>query len=334
MGKSTIISGYEKNIKVRNKNFTQLESALRKNKERLELAIIASDAGLWDWDIPTGKLVLGEKWCEILGYIPGEIEEHISSWEKLIYPDDKETTLKKINSHLNGETRDYRTEHRLQSKNGNWTWVLDMGKVVERDSLGHPVRMTGIKIDINKRKQMEKELEKFNCKLEKMVEERTRQLRNKRKLLEKKTRELKNKSNHLEEANTALKLLLRKSDENKKEIEENMLANIKELIDPYLEKMDQANLNDTQRTSLEIIKSNLQQIISPFSKRLTSKYLNLTPAEINVANLIKHGKTSKEIANLMCLSVRTIDTQRRSIRKKLGLCSKDINLETYLHSLV
>ncbi|MCF8069410.1 MAG: PAS domain-containing protein [Desulfobacterales bacterium] len=310
-----------------------VEDALTKSKERLELALFSSEAGLWDWNVSTGELVLDENWAGILGYSLDEIEGHISTWEKLINPEDKPRTLEIINAHLEGKTVRYQSEHRLLGKHGNWVWVLDTGKVVARDKRGNPLRMTGTKIDITKRKHMEKELESFNLKLEKMVEERTHRLKLKQRLLLTKKQELNNKTLRLEEVNNALKVLLKKSDENRKESEENMVANLTELVIPYLEKIENKGLNDDQKTFLDIIRSNLGQIVEPFSRKLTSKYLNLTPAEINVANLIKQGKSSKEIAELSFLSFKTIETQRRNIRKKLGITSKKVNLKTYLHTL-
>ena len=109
--------------------------------------------------------------------------------------------------------------------------------------------------------------------------------------------EIKNKS--LEEVNAALRVLLKKRDEDKKEIEEKVLLNMKELVIPYLEKLKNNGLNTKQKAYTSIIESNLKDIISPFSRRLSSKYLNFTPREIQVADLVKHGKTTKEIAELL-----------------------------------
>ena len=93
-------------------------------------------------------------------------------------------------------------------------------------------------------------------------------------------------------------------------------------------------MSETQKVYLGIVRSNLNEIISPFSRQLIARHLNLTPAELSVAKLIKQGKATKEIASLLCLSVKTIETQRRSIRRKLGLISKKINLKTYLDEML
>ncbi len=151
-------------------------------------------------------------------------------------------------------------------------------------------------------------------------------------LLEKE-KELENQTQHLEKINTALKVLLAHRDEEKKKIEENVLANVGKLILPYIEKIEGSRIDAGHRAYLIIIKSNLLDLISPFANRLSSKLLNLTPKEIQIADLIKKEKTSKEIGTLMNLSPHAISFHRNNIRKKLGLVNKDINLISYLQSL-
>jgi PAS domain S-box-containing protein len=148
-----------------------------------------------------------------------------------------------------------------------------------------------------------------------------------------KEKELKNQAEHLEKINTALKVLLSHRDEEKKKIEENMLANVGKLIMPYIEKMEGSQIDASNRAYLSIIKSNLLDLISPFAERLSSKLLKLTPKEIQIADLIKKEKTSKEIGTLMNLSLHAISFHRNNIRKKLGLVNQDINLISYLRSL-
>ena len=131
----------------------------------------------------------------------------------------------------------------------------------------------------------------------------------------------------------ALVFFVRKKDEYKEELEKNILANINKLILPYIEKIKEYSLNDHQKLYLGMLKSNLEQIISPFANKLSSKHITLTPTEIRVADLIKHGKRTKEIATLMNLSVRTVESHRNHIRKKLGIKNRILNLRTYLLSL-
>lgn len=141
------------------------------------------------------------------------------------------------------------------------------------------------------------------------------------------------KSRDLEEMNTVLRVLLKKRDEDKIELEENFLLTIKELVEPYLEKLKNYGLDERQKSCLSILESNIHDIVSPFVRKLSSKYLNLSASEIQVANLVMDGKRSKEIALLLNVSEKTIEVHRKNTRKKLGLRNKKINLRTHLLSL-
>ena len=136
----------------------------------------------------------------------------------------------------------------------------------------------------------------------------------------------------LEEANTALKVLLKQREEDKIELEEKVLLNVRELIFPYLEKLKMKKLGEKQRAYIGIIESNLNDIVSPFVHGLSSKLIKLSPTELQVTNLIKQGNTTKEIAEIMNLATSTIDFHRNNIRKKIGIHNKKINLKTYLSS--
>lgn len=177
--------------------------------------------------------------------------------------------------------------------------------------------LAAIEIALHK-KNMEQRLQEAHDLLEQRVEERTHELRL--------------KSESLEEMNTALKVLLKKREEDKNELEEKVIYNIKEMVQPFMEKLGRTHLDKRQRTFLEILESNLDDIVSPFAKKLSTRYLNLTPSEIQIADLVKHGKTTKEIAELLILSTRTIESHRDSIRKKLGIKNQKANLRTHLMS--
>jgi len=150
--------------------------------------------------------------------------------------------------------------------------------------------------------------------------------------VKKREREVQVKSDNLEEVNTALKVLLRRREEDKNELEEKVLLNVRELAMPYVEKLKVSGLSDGQKTYLSILEKSLNDIISPFIHTMTIKYSKLTPREIQVANLVKEGKTSKEIGKLMNMSLRAVDFHRGNIRGKLGLKSKKGNLQSFLLS--
>jgi DNA-binding CsgD family transcriptional regulator len=142
--------------------------------------------------------------------------------------------------------------------------------------------------------------------------------------------ELELKNLNLEEVNTALRVLLNKGEEDKKELEEKILSNIKELVEPFINRLRTSRLDKMQSAYVDVLESNLTDIISPFSQKLTSKYLSLSPMEIQVANLVRDGKTTKEIAELMNLSNRTIEFHRDNIRNKIGIKNKKANLRSFL----
>jgi PAS domain S-box-containing protein len=146
-------------------------------------------------------------------------------------------------------------------------------------------------------------------------------------------KELESQAHNLEEVNVALRVLLEKREEDRKQIEQRMLSNFRKLIIPFLERLKSNNLNSKQRTYVEIIESNLNEIVSPLARTLSSKYSSLTPREIEMANLIKAGKTSKEIAELLSISPAVVNFHRQNLRKKLGLKSRDSNLRAFLFSI-
>jgi PAS domain S-box-containing protein len=154
-----------------------------------------------------------------------------------------------------------------------------------------------------------------------------------RQTLLRREKQLETKTQRLEEVNTALKVLLKKRDEDRTDLEEKMLFNTKELVMPYVKKLRDSGLTRGQKVYADIIASHLGDIISPFAHRLSSKYYGFTPREIRVAELVKQGKTNKEIAELFSTSSRTIAFHRENIRKKLGLRNKKFNLEAHLLTL-
>lgn len=134
---------------------------LAEAKHRMELAICGADLGTWDWEVPTGKVTFNERMAEMLGYSLGEIEQHVSTWEKIIVPDDMPATVKAMTLHLQGKTEFYEMEHRLQHKAGQWIWVLAKGRAIKRHGDGSPLRVCGTYLDITKRKKAEEDQKKL-----------------------------------------------------------------------------------------------------------------------------------------------------------------------------
>lgn len=151
--------------------------------------------------------------------------------------------------------------------------------------------------------------------------------------LKKKEHDLEMQSKNLEEYNKVLKVLLKQREKDKKEFEEKIISNINQFVLPYVEKLEKRGQNHEIKHLLDIIKASLRNITSSFSQRFSSELLSLTPKEIQIAYLIKEGKTSKEIAEVMNTSTGTIDFHRNNIRNKLGLKKSKVNLRAYLLTL-
>lgn len=176
---------------------------------------------------------------------------------------------------------------------------------------GRFVRME-IATDITDLKQSELEQKKTNKYLENLVRKRT---------------------NDLQEMNSALKILIKSGKNDKLEVEEKILKNYKLRILPIIDKLKNSLTQTAHQDLIKMLDSELDDIISPFSRRLSQPLLGLTPAEIGVAALIRYGKTNKEISEFLNRSIHTISRHRENIRKKLNLKNKKINLRSYLSTL-
>jgi PAS domain S-box-containing protein len=324
----------------------QAEEALRQSEERYELATRAARVGVWDWDMQTNEFHLDPNVKAILGYGDGEISNDIEIWSNYVHPDDKQAVMDAFQAHIEGKTPEFVYEHRMRHKDGSIRWILARGTAI-RNAQGNPIRVIGTDTDITKLKQAEKALRNSHDELEQRVADRTAELaitneQLKKEIEERKQtelslknreKELKNKTLNLKEVNTALKVLLEQRETDKADLEERVLLNINELIFPYLEKLKTKDLRDKQKAYVDIIYSNLNDIVSPLIRSLSAKLIRLSPTEIQVINLIKQGKTTKEIAGAMNLATSTIDFHRNNIRSKFGIKNKKINLTSYLSTL-
>ena len=151
--------------------------------------------------------------------------------------------------------------------------------------------------------------------------------------LRKSREELIEQKQSLEETNIAMKVLLKQREEDKLELEKKVLNNVKDLVLPYVEKLKNSRLRAKDRTLVEIIDTHLQDIISPLLQRFVNAKILLTPQEMHVASLVKDGKTSKEIADVLNVSETTVNFHRKNLRVKFGLRNKRTNLRSYLLSI-
>jgi len=252
-----------------------------------------------------GRIVYANRRCvQLMGYTRDEFYSPDFDFRCLISPE----SLPQIGSNFKQHTEGNHVESYecgLRTKDGKRLDVLLSTKLLE---LGDQKSILGIMTDITEIRQAQEALKE-------------------------KEAELRIKARNLEEVNTALRVLLKEKERDKADIEEKVLANVKNLVLPFLEKLRRTSLNNAQSVCADLVESNLNEIVSPFARKLTSRYLGLTPTELKVANLVKEGKSTKEIAEFMILSAKTIEFHRDNIRKKLGLKNKKVNLRTYLLSL-
>ncbi|MFA5375040.1 MAG: PAS domain S-box protein [Dehalococcoidia bacterium] len=212
---------------------------------------------------------------------------------------------------LSGKTSQTQVlQFEARRKGGEKVYLEVNPRLIKRD--GRNIGILAIIRDISTRKREEELLRRHTEQLDKLLKERTL---------------------NLEELNAALKVMLKQVEEVKAEIQDKITFNITEFVMPYLEKLKKTRLEDIQQIYLNNLEENLKDIVSPFLHGLSAKYIKLTPTEIQVANMVKQGKTNKEIADTLFMSPRTIETHRYNIRSKLGLKSKKLNLRTYLLSL-
>ncbi|MEA3317106.1 MAG: PAS domain S-box protein [Bacteroidota bacterium] len=145
------------------------EQKLIKSNEQLEMAILGSNAGFWDWNIEKQNIVYSEKWAKLLGYNIQELENNPNKWNNLLHHDDKTFVLKALKKHLKNKTNIFKVEHRLKTKSGNWKWFLTTGKVTKRDKNKKALRIVGTHIDIDERKKATQNLKKSKKELKESI---------------------------------------------------------------------------------------------------------------------------------------------------------------------
>jgi len=151
----------------------RVEEALRDNEERLRLALTAANQGLYDLNLQTGEAIVSPEYATMLGYDPATFQETNGYWIERLHPHDRERVAGIYQAYVTGQMADYQVEFRQRTQDGQWKWILSLGKIVAWDEAGHPLRMLGTHTDIDDRKRLEQELRQINLELEQRVEERT-----------------------------------------------------------------------------------------------------------------------------------------------------------------
>jgi len=299
----------------------QVENALRESEEKYKELVEGTDGLITKVDRNGNIMFVNHMSFEFFGVSHNDIIG-MSAFD-FLHPDDKKDTHRLFDDIIAKKETRAISSSRMVSKNGKIHYMHRVSNF-HYDSQGNLSGITSIAHDITKRIEMEEALKKTHNELEQRVKERTEELR--------KTNEaLNEKTINLQDVNTALKILLERREKDKEAIGERVLLNVKELLIPHINKLKRGPLNESQGSYIELLESGLQDIISPFAQKITSRYMHITPSEMKVANLVKEGRTSKEIAEMLNSTERAVVAHRTNLRKKLGL-KKKYNLRTYLIS--
>ena len=272
---------------------------LRASEERHRLILGTAMDGFWLVDTQGHLLEVNEAYCRMSGYSEQELlTMSISDLDAAELPVETASHIQKVISE--GEDR-FESVHRRKDGSTFNVEVSVQFKPIEGG------RIVGFMRDVTARRKTEQNLRES--------EERLRV-----------------RSQELEEMNSALKVLLKQREQDKKEIEEKVQTNVKQLVLPYIEKLKKRKLGEDAEY-LNIIEANLHGVLSSLATTTSVKLYRLTPQELLVANLIKDGRQDKDISEMLSSSINTIKAHRRNIRKKLGLTKEKTNLRTFLSSI-
>jgi PAS domain S-box-containing protein len=291
-------------------------NALIESEQRFrDLAENTSDC-IWEMDAQMRTTYVNQRVFDLSGYTPAEmLGKTISEYAPGTEAPSSQQTLMELQRNPQPQRN---VEWTILNKDGSIRTV-ETNSIPIYDAVGQWNGYRGIARDITERKQAEAELEKYRLHLEELVRERTA--------------ELEHKQRELKEVNDALKILLMQREKDKLNIEKNIASNIKVSVMPYIDKLETSCTEESQRVFLATMKSHLKEIVSPFVRKVSSEYTSLTPSEIQVAYLVKDGKSSKEIAQFLNISLNTVITHRENIRRKFGLKNKRSNLRSFMQTL-
>ena len=133
----------------------QLQIALEMERNRLQLILDATRLGTWEWNPQTGVTIFNQRWANMFGWDARELETNVESWSSRLHPEDYDDVWQAIKNHLDGVTPFYESLHRIRHRDGHWVYVLDRGKIIERDNEGRAIRYTGTVTDVTEQKKAE-----------------------------------------------------------------------------------------------------------------------------------------------------------------------------------
>jgi PAS domain S-box-containing protein len=282
-----------------------MEQALKESEQKYRTIIENIEDGYYEVDLAGNYTFFNDAMTRIIGYTRDEMmgmnnRKYMDEYNaKQVF----DVFNKVFLTGLAAKAFDWK----LVAKDGS-TRFIEVSVTLKRDLTSRPIGFMGIARDITDRRQYMQTLEA-------------------------REKELEIKTRSLEEVNTTLKVLLERRDADKAALEDTIIGNVNDLVIPYLERIKKRTSDKKSQDYLAVLENNLETITSSFFRRLTTKYVNLTATEIEVANLVKNGKSIKEIADLLSISGKTVETHRTNIRKKMAIANTKTSLRSHLLSL-
>lgn len=302
----------------------KVEEKVRKSQKILSEAERLGHIGSWEWDFALDKLTLSDEIYRIFGLDKTLPERQVAeAFLDRVDPRDSDAVRLALQQ-ARENNMDLDIEYSITRPDGTIRFVRTKAEAI-LNGRGLPLRLIGLTQDITEQKLFQDALHRARAELEKRVEERTAQLA-------KTNKELLDKQAALEKKNVALKEILDHISDEKESLKRQIAMNVEESIIPTVQRLK--NLADPAHNGFfEVLERDLKAISSPFLDTLKTRYHKLTPRETEICRLVKHGYTSKEIAQSLHSSEQTVIKQRKMIRKKLGISNKDINLASFLESI-
>ncbi len=317
-GKVVEMLGISRDITVRK----EVEEALRRSEEKYQSLLENISDGVFRLNASGHFEYMNRSGRKRVGV--SEDNLHTVRFLDMVAPDEREKVRTHFEKAMNGrEVPPF--ELKYVNPKGRAVYVEIQYRPILEDQ--KVVGVSGISRDITERKKAEEILFDAKNRLEQMVEMRTRELQDK-------TEQLADRSRNLEEMNTALSVLLKKIENDKKEIENNIRANLEESLFPHLESLKSSKPSEAQKACISAMEQAVKSVATPFMQNLRMKLPNLSSREMLVAGLIKDGRTTKDIAAILNTSVKAVEFHRYNIRKKLRLTRSKSSLSAYLSHLL
>lgn len=151
--------------------YDRAQRRIATSEEYMQLAIEGAGIATWEWDLGSGSIISNERFAQLLGYEDEELRVKLNRWHHLVHPDEKDHLQSSLEENLYGKASFFEEEHRLKSKKGEWVWVLNKGRVMERTKDGLPLRIAGTIMDISERKMKDRALMESEARFRRIFEE-------------------------------------------------------------------------------------------------------------------------------------------------------------------